>query len=89
MGLGDFFDFLGDARERVPLEKLLSFLASVDVDQDERGDREVERVDDPAEKDRPESSPLISRDLRVPRDRGRLEADGCARGHESPDYHDH
>src|SRR5439155_16041901 len=55
--------------------------ALLNVDQDEGGDREVERVDDPAEKDGPEGAPLIARDLRVPRHLRRLDDDGFASGH--------
>ncbi len=40
--------------------------AVLDVDQDEGHDVEVERIDDPSEKHRPEGAPLIAADLSIP-----------------------
>ena len=47
-------------------ERAIDGEALLDVDDDEREDVEVERVDDPAKEHGPEGAPLIARDLPIP-----------------------
>jgi hypothetical protein len=50
-----------------PASRVVHRETLLNVDDDEREDVEVERIDDPSEEHGPERPPLVARDLTVPR----------------------